>query len=237
MQMFDHYKALKSGQVEEAYQGETQTVENMLLHSRSAATDSLEGQNKQADLDKKQALLPTVGKQAEATLANTEARTADTQANTETENLLRDARYGNLLARTKKAEKEAELAGNMSGSEIMKQKGIMLNLLKYGVAQGEFDLNDEQEFMNYIMGGTGIEIGAEPPGKFRAFLDNMGITTPGPSGLKVTPATKGAASGTSKSQGAASFEGAPAGKKVGDILKDGDKPVAKWNGKSWVAIP
>jgi hypothetical protein len=223
-----------SGQKEEAFPGETEHIHRLLTSTRTAPEGSLEGQNKQADLSTKQAKLPYAGDQAKATLEGTRARTADTQANTETENLLRDARYNKMLAQIKLAQKQADLAGDMSGSEKMKQKSIMLNVLKYGVAQGEFDLNDEKEFMNYIMGGTGIEVGAEPPGKFRAFLDSMGITTPGPSGLKVNPATKGAASGTSKSQ---SFEGAPAGKKVGDILKDVDKPVAKWNGKSWVAIP
>jgi hypothetical protein len=222
-----------SGQKEEAFPGETEHIYRLLTSTRTTPEGSVEGQNKQADLDKKKAVLPYAGKQAAATLEGTQARTADTQANTETENLLRDARYGNLLAQTTLAQKQAELAGNMSGSEIMKQKGIMLNLLKYGVAQGEFDLNDEKEFMNYIMGGTGIEIGAEPPGKFRAFMEKLGLVEPGGAGLKVTP-NKGAVPGKSQSQ---SFKGAPPGKAVGAILKDeSGKPIGKWDGKAWQAI-
>jgi hypothetical protein len=232
LQLVEHYKSLASGQTEEAYPGEAEMIHQMLVGTRTAPPGSPEQENKQLDVDKKKAQLPYAGRQAAANLAGTEARTEGTQANTETENLLRDARYKKLLAQTILAQKQADLAGNMSGSEKMKQKAIMLNVLKFGMAQGAFDMNDETEIMDYIMGGTGLSVQGEPPSKFRQFFDS--ILGPGASSsLNVTP-SKGAAPGTSQSQ---SFKGAPPGKAVGAILKDeSGKPIGKWDGKAWQAI-
>ncbi len=238
-ELLNRLRQLRSGEAQPEYDNELQDTEVLLgITPKEHDPTSAAGRLQLLEEAKRKAQLPFAGPQAQATLEKTQAGTEGIQANTLTENTLRQAKLDKLTAQAQLAEKQASLAGDLKQSEVMKQKVLMFNMLKHGIARGEIDSDEELALTNSILSGTGLEATANQPGAFRSFF---GLSQPG---VHVGPKVGGPQPGQSSqpnqpsqsSQPTSDFKDAPAGKAVGDILKKDGKPVARWNGSSWQAI-
>lgn len=147
------------------------------LAPKTYAADSAKGQIDTANAQIKQAQVPYAGKQAQANLQRTQAATESSLANTQTQNALRQARLNKLIAQSELAQKQAHLAGDLSASEIAKQRTLKFNMLKYGTASGMFDAGEQESIINSILEGTDLKATQEQPTGLRKFfgLEGNGV--------------------------------------------------------------
>jgi len=178
------YRDIMTGQAQEEFDGEAQKLESFLgMSTKVAPTGSDKARIDTATANIKEADAKTRSESNAAKLDQTYANTARTDAATKTDNTLRQARLDKLIAQAQLAQQNAKLAGDMKTSEVLRQKTLLFNLMKHGIAQGEISPEEQITLENKILSGTGLEATTEQPGMLRQFFGLPG------NGVHIQPST------------------------------------------------
>lgn len=171
------YKDIVTGADTEDYPGEAADMRVKLgLEQKGVLPDSAKGRILESTAQIKESEAKFASRKNQANLDKTVAQTEGTQADTQTENLLRQAKLTKLEKQAELASKNATLAGDLSASEKHKQDQLKFGVMKWLDAHGHLT-NDEIDTglnsMETMRKGNGLEF---TPDKVNALKEFLGMS-------------------------------------------------------------